>query len=212
VAHDSGNREMLSAQRIGEFRDRIMTSVELGCKRLREDIEKDRRGSGREVSEAQLQALLDDKQYEQLGGRVLDVANDELGVLEAEGNVLPDVRVPNTQAPQAALTPKSEGRKRGAKPVTADEAQHVADIVQRLAPDGNWRSKLEDVRYALSHGICNASEPEDCDLSDHEKITLPRGWKKNKRDWLTADKDILVKAIEERLKRAPGKFNDEIRS
>jgi hypothetical protein len=59
VAHESGNREVLSGERLGELRDRITTSVGIACKRLREDIEKDGRGSARDVSEAQLEAPLE---------------------------------------------------------------------------------------------------------------------------------------------------------
>jgi hypothetical protein len=86
VAHDSGNPEMLSVQRLAERREHIMTSVGHACAALKDTIKRDARAEGN-VSETQLQALLDEKLYEQLSGRILNVVNDEIGVLEAEGNL-----------------------------------------------------------------------------------------------------------------------------
>jgi hypothetical protein len=101
-----------------------------------------------------------------------------------------------TSAPQA----KRNG-KRGPKPITKAEALFVAKVIERTGPD--WRSKLEDVGFALTHGICDASDPEMCDISDHKKVTLPRGWEAKKHNWMSPpDEALLIKAIEQRLKRA----------
>ena len=68
-----------------------------------------------------------------------------------------------------------KGRKRGPKP-DHKSAARLAEIVARVAPDGDWRSKLDELGPALYHGVCHASDPETCVASDHEKIPLPRGW------------------------------------
>jgi hypothetical protein len=105
----------------------------------------------------------------------------------------------------------TDGRRRGPKPITEAEARHVAEIVRRVAPDGAWRARLDDVGFALDHGVCNASDPESCDASDHEKIPLPRGWRKKGANWLSPpDHDTMVKAIKERLDKAGEKRTAEI--
>ena len=93
-----------------------------------------------------------------------------------------------------AASTKDEGRKRGPKPFGEEVPQQVALIVDRVAPNGDWRSKLPDVQEAL----------------DEDKIPLPRGWKQKGADWLDPpDKPTLVKAIKERLKRVRGKSKTE---
>jgi hypothetical protein len=103
----------------------------------------------------------------------------------------------------------SKGRKRGPKPKYED-ALRVERIVKRVAPDEDWRSKLDDVGEALDHGVCNAPDPKTCDDADHEKILLPRGWKKKGNDWLNPpDRGTMVKAIEYRLEIARKKRTPE---
>jgi len=95
--------------------------------------------------------------------------------------------------------------RRGPKPITETEARNVADIVRRVAPDGNLASKVSELQFALDHGVCDAPNPEQCDASDHEKIPLPRGWKSEKCDWLNPPSDeVFLKAVKERLKKARG--------
>jgi len=100
---------------------------------------------------------------------------------------------------------EGKGRKRGPKP-DHKSAVRVAEIVTRVArvaPDADWRSKLDDVGYALDHGVCAAPDPEVCDISDHEKIPLPRGWSRKQNTWLNPpDRATMVKAIEYRLEIA----------
>jgi hypothetical protein len=98
-----------------------------------------------------------------------------------------------------SLNSRGQGRKRGPKP-DPEGAANVADIVARVAPDGDWRSKLDELGAALDHGVCDASAPENCDASEHEKIRLPRGWRGKGKDWLDPpDRATMVKAIEYRL-------------
>jgi hypothetical protein len=121
-----------------------------------------------------------------------------------------ETRVPTASKPEAS---PQLAAKRGAKAITEEEACAVAEIVERVALDGDWLSKLDDVRYALDHGVCDAKNPDECDAEDHPKIALPRGWKDKKWDWFGADRAALVKAIKERLgraKRARRKFSAEI--
>ncbi len=106
----------------------------------------------------------------------------------------------NSGAPLAQRANLS--KKRGPKP-DYESASRVAEIVDRMAPDGDWRSKLDVVGDALDHGVCNASDPTVCAASDHEKIPLPRGWRQKKTDWVNPpDRATMVKAIEYRLESA----------
>jgi hypothetical protein len=103
---------------------------------------------------------------------------------------------------ERSAEPRSSGR-RGPKPISEDEARNVADIVDRVAAGGIWKSKLDELGEALNHGICTSADPKNCESRDHEKIPLPRGWKKKHADWETPpDRACMEKAIEERLKRA----------
>jgi len=89
-----------------------------------------------------------------------------------------------------AASTKDEGRKRGPKPFGERGPQQVALIVDRVAPNGDWRSKLPDVQEAL----------------DEDKIPLPARMETKRSRWLDPpDKPTLVKAIKERLKRVRGK-------
>ncbi len=90
----------------------------------------------------------------------------------------------------AASTPK----KRGPKP-DFETAALVAAVVARVAPDGDWRSRVDDI----------------CDSLDEEQIPVPSTWRRNRncRRWsLCDDKDIVVKAIEYRLALANQRKKD----
>jgi hypothetical protein len=77
----------------------------------------------------------------------------------------------------------------------------------------DWKTKLDDVGFALDHGICDAPDPEICDASGRLKIALPRGWKKEGHNWVSPPDNIrLVNAIEERLERARELMGAEIPS
>jgi len=111
------------------------------------------------------------------------------------------------QAP-ALKIPRGGGRKRGPK-TDYENAKQVAKIIARVAPDGDWRSKLDDVGEALDHGVCDLSGAKPCDL-EHETIPVPRGWQKKKCDWLVPpDRATMVKAIEYRLEIARKKRPSE---
>lgn len=79
-------------------------------------------------------------------------------------------------------------RKRGPKP-DHDTAARIADVVARIAPSGDWRSKLDEI----------------CEALDEEHIPVPRTWRRNRkcREWIDCDdRDLIVKAIAYRLGQA----------
>ncbi len=128
VARESGNPEMLSAYRLGEFRERIMTSVGHVCTALKENIEREARAAGN-VSPAQLQALVSERLYVHLRARILDIANVELGVLEAEGNLSQPTRAATRRGYRAEIRAwmKAVGVK-----TNADAARRLAVSVDTL--------------------------------------------------------------------------------
>ena len=79
-----------------------------------------------------------------------------------------------------------QGRKTGPRP-DYEGARRVAEIVARVAPDGEWRGKLDDVCKAL----------------DEAQISFPPRWRKRDRScdgWAAYDdRANAVKAIEYRL-------------
>jgi hypothetical protein len=82
----------------------------------------------------------------------------------------------------------AEGRKRGPKP-DREMARRIAQIVKRVAPNDDWREKLDDV----------------CEALDAEGVPIPRRWYRNRNHRCWADcleRDILVKAIGYRIKTA----------
>jgi hypothetical protein len=82
-----------------------------------------------------------------------------------------------------------KGRKRGPKP-DHEAASRVAEIVARVAPDGDWRPKLDDI----------------CEALDEAQIPFPPRWRKRDRScdgWAAYDERAnAVKAIEYRLEIA----------
>jgi len=95
------------------------------------------------------------------------------------------------------------GGKRGPKPIDEKVVSYVDRIVKRLAPDGHWRTKADEIGDALNHGFCDAADPESCDALDHPKVPLPRGWQSKRATWgRPPDHAALIKAVEERLKKA----------
>jgi hypothetical protein len=127
---------------------------------------------------------------------------------ETEGNPLTPSNGEATQQqmsgpPTAVARTESKGRKRGPKPDHKTFAR-VREIVDRIAPDGDWRSKLDALGEALDHGVCNDPDPEACPATDHDKIPFPRGWSREKGgNWShPPDRATMVKAIEYRLEAA----------
>jgi len=82
-----------------------------------------------------------------------------------------------------------KGRKRGPKS-DPDAASRVAEIVARVAPDGDWRPKLDEI----------------CEALDEAQIPFPPRWRKRHKycdGWAAYDERAnAVKAIEYRLKVA----------
>ena len=86
---------------------------------------------------------------------------------------------------QPARVAPNKKRKRGPRP-DHETALRVAEIVARVAPDGEWRGRLDDV----------------CEALDDEKIPIPARWR-NSRCWADyPEKPLLVKAVEYRLQIA----------
>ena len=90
-----------------------------------------------------------------------------------------------------ATTPKpySGGRNRGPK-TDYENASRVAKAVARVAPDGDWRPKLDDI----------------CEALDAEGIPCPKTWRakdRSCRSWVTyPERDHAIKVIEYRLEVA----------
>jgi hypothetical protein len=91
---------------------------------------------------------------------------------------------PESSSDQVSHTP----RKRGPKP-DLDSAVRVAQIVAKIATDGDWRTKLDDLRKAFM----------DAD------IPSPRRWRST--SWSDQEDALVIKVIKRRLDRAskPGK-------
>jgi hypothetical protein len=102
---------------------------------------------------------------------------------------------PPLVAPATVAMSKSRGRKRGPKP-DYKTAVRVAEIVERVAPNGDWRSKVDDILGEL----------------DDARIPTPKTWqpKHRYRNWYAAvaadtagrGRHMAVEAISYRLKLA----------
>jgi hypothetical protein len=77
-----------------------------------------------------------------------------------------------------------KGRKRGPKP-DRESPTRVAEIVARVAPRGDWRSKVDDI----------------CEALDEAKVPFPTRWRKRPCNaWADYDdRANAIKAIEYRL-------------
>jgi hypothetical protein len=96
------------------------------------------------------------------------------------------------QNPPASELPNTSTRRSGRRgPVPDFETpSRVAAIVARVAPDGDWRLKLDEV----------------CEALDDEEIACPKTWQKKQppcRSWSGClDRPLVIKAIDYRLERA----------
>ncbi|MCL5745172.1 MAG: hypothetical protein M1541_14815 [Acidobacteria bacterium] len=98
---------------------------------------------------------------------------------------LPQATTPVIPCDEAAAP--GAPRKRGPKP-DHDTAARIAEVVARIASNGDWRSKLDEI----------------CDALDEEHIPVPRTWRRNRKctQWsLCDDRDLIVKAIDYRLRQ-----------
>jgi len=104
-------------------------------------------------------------------------------------NELPSAAIRPAEDSEKVAEPKGNRGKTGPKP-DYDTALRVKEIVSQVAPDGGWRSKLDDIRAAL----------------DEAQIPVPKLWRTREpryRDWRACFEDpILVKAIQRRLNTA----------
>jgi hypothetical protein len=109
------------------------------------------------------------------------------GLPESRTGAIEPTRMEPGPAANAAES-SGKGRKRGPK-TDYKVAARVAEIVARVAPDGEWRGKLDDV----------------CEALDEEGIPFPAKWRKDRQCRCWADcleKAIAIKVIEYRLKTA----------
>jgi hypothetical protein len=93
--------------------------------------------------------------------------------------------------PAAPSDSKTHGRRRGPKPDYAN-ASRVAEIVARVAPDGDWRPKFDEI----------------CEALDQARIPCPSKWLSRYKaaSWSEyPEKSIGVKAIVGRLELAKPK-------
>ena len=122
--------------------------------------------------------------YRQMADTVAPPASEGLPALPETADLVAGSGVAAPTAP----------RKRGPKP-DHDTAVRVADVVARIAADGDWRSNLDDI----------------CDALDEEHIPVPRTWRRNREctQWsLCNDRDLIVKAIGYRLSQARSRKKD----
>jgi hypothetical protein len=114
---------------------------------------------------------------------------DKPGQSESSGAESPHTEagpaVNGTNPPESG----GKGRKRGPKS-DHETASRVAEIVARVAPDGDWRPKLDDI----------------CEALDQAQIPYPPRWRRRDRScdgWAAYDERAnAVKAIEYRLELA----------
>lgn len=110
------------------------------------------------------------------------------------GNTMRAVAVANTTHPYPTYPTEPGGAsKRGPKP-DLEAALQVAKIVASVAPDGDWRSKWEEI----------------CEALDKEEIAYPRVWwtrRKWKRWADCGERSLAVKAIGDRLRLAGQRKN-----
>lgn len=90
---------------------------------------------------------------------------------------------------KATATTVTERRKRG--PTRDFEtALKVDGVITRLAPDGNWRARLEDI----------------CEGLDEAQVRRPKPWKRKGHstwfDCVISERPLVIKAIEHHLKLA----------
>lgn len=76
----------------------------------------------------------------------------------------------NASVAPGEIEAEAREKKRGARPISELEAQQVAEIVNRVAPDGGLNARVNELSIALCHGVCDADDPDTCDIEDHPKI------------------------------------------
>ncbi|MBZ5604448.1 MAG: hypothetical protein LAO79_19265 [Acidobacteriia bacterium] len=81
----------------------------------------------------------------------------------------------------------TKGRKPGPKR-DRERALQVKEIVARFAPDGDWRSKLDEI----------------CEALDERGVPFPKSWKSDGcRSWSDCtERQLVIKAIDYRLRTA----------
>ena len=138
----------------------------------------------REALKAELQAVL--RQRKERAGAFSKT--DQGGAMGPSG----DKSNASGAGPAVNASRSEEGRKRGPK-TQYDIAARVAEVVKRLAPDGDWRPKLDQI----------------CEALDVAKVPSPKVWHPRYAAKTWADypeKSTAVKVIEDRLTLAKQKL------
>jgi hypothetical protein len=144
TASAAGCLEMFAAPRIETFRQLIMATVENGSKDLNERISRYLNSVG-DLSPTLLQALLDQKLYDQLRSRILDIVNAELGVLEAEGKAaLPALTPVEKAGPNRVAGIIGKLPKDAFFRIEAATAAFMAEFVPKMEREANKRGPVHD--------------------------------------------------------------------
>jgi hypothetical protein len=147
----SGRAEMFSKLRLEAFRQLIVSTVAYEATGLRDHIARDASAAG-DLSPSVLQALLDERLYDQYRARVLNIVNAELRVLEAEGNVPAAFRaaVGRASQPQAGAVAQHAVEKiGGGEPANAVNPEGEAGLERTFdhLTDNASQSHLAESRF-----------------------------------------------------------------
>jgi hypothetical protein len=141
------------------------------------------------AAERRAQQQADEQQADEQGAD--EQGADEQGAApeempESTGRAADEASPANAEATATIVT---ERRKRG--PTRDFEtALKVDGVITRLAPDGNWRARLEDI----------------CEGLDEAQVRRPKPWKRKGHstwfDCVISERPLVIKAIEHHLKLA----------
>jgi hypothetical protein len=115
----------------------------------------------------------------------IESAGDSIVSLSGNTETKPDESSGQDAGPAEAVKSNGQGRKRGPKP-NHDAAACAAEIVARIAPEGNWKDKLQEICKAL----------------DLAEIPYPKTWPTREvplnswEDGATLDPELAKKAID----------------
>jgi hypothetical protein len=208
VAAKYHSEEMLSSAALKGLSDEIAASVKLACQSVKEMSESDCRTCG-EWDQSAIEALA--SYYPTVEAKLVAFASTELRVLEAERklveqaavkadrsrNVMMDLSGDIVEPKDTTNTLCVEPGKRGTEVVAKQRqrgptrdyktASQVAEVVSRVAPDGDWRSKLDEI----------------CEALDENKVRPPKWRDRACKGWSGClERALVVKAVEYRLKVA----------
>lgn len=94
----------------------------------------------------------------------------------------------NVEPAKNTLTQQPSGKKKPGPRTGYAEAVLLAEVVARVAPDGDWRSKVDEICAAL----------------DDAELPIPKVWRHRRkhRAWVDAERSTAVRIIAHRLRLA----------